>query len=327
MKYIYTKVSNQTGNLSDPYGNEGFFLFQILNTLKNIFGDRINFKESTAYFNNGGGAFPTNAEIDANENEEQSKVQNYTCDIIIDSRWALTLTIRFNISNNTYTNYTNSRNSITLNNVILNLNKDVSYNNNGSSYKASVFRRIYIKIIEQQNILLISFQNYNKNSVVNISILKNTNSYSLNLTNLSPAAANINAYPQLFFLVNNTYTEMTYDKTENATTTTGNILKLNNRFYYNYNVNNDNKVEIAQGKLALINNATAGISNTVFTVYSNLYDCSYLPSNLFYTINDEKYYALNNYTLVKVNNGLQQVNTLIQQTTSSTPSQPEPEGE
>lgn len=325
MKYIYTKVSNQTGNLSDPYGNEGFFLFQILNTLKNIFGDRINFEENATYFNNGRGAFPTNAEIDANENEEQSKVQNYKCDITIDSHWALTLTIRFG-SNNTYTN---SRNNIILKNVILNSSREIGYINSSSScnYKASVSRQIYIKIIEQQNILLISFQNYNKNSVFNISILKNTNSYSFNLTSFGLTSANINAYPQLFFLVNNTYTEMTYDKTKNAITTTGNILKLNNKFYYNYNVNNENKVEIAQGKLALINNATAGISNTVFTVYSNLYDCSYLPSNLFYTINEEEYYALNNYTLVKVNNGLQQVNTLIQQTTSSTPSQPEPEGE
>ena len=139
-------------------------------------------------------------------------------------------------------------------------------------------------------------------------MLKNNDLCALSLVTLS-SSSSINAPISKIFLSNNVYTQ--YELGPQPNISSGPALKINDRFLYNCNINNNNKVEIASGKKALLNNGVEGINNTVVTTFSSLYDCSYLPADLVYTINGEEYLALNNYTLLKINNGVSNVETLV----------------
>ena len=140
-------------------------------------------------------------------------------------------------------------------------------------------------------------------------MLKNNDLCALSLVTSTSSSSIINAPISKIFLSNNVYTQ--YELGPQPNISSGPALKINDRFLYNCNINNNNKVEIASGKKALLNNGVEGINNTVVTTFSNLYDCSYLPADLVYTINGEEYLALNNYTLLKINNGVSNVETLV----------------
>ena len=327
MKYIFKTITNEIGDASRTSGNEGFFYFQILKTLKTIFGNRISFEESTPYFTNSMNHvnnenqmdFPSNESncFPSNEQAESEKdnIQNYKCSIVIDGIWSFLLK-----------RDSSSSNSTGLNLSVPGISSTSGTNVSSSSnilYTSLSLRKIYIKIIEQENFLSISFQRYSSHSVFNIFVLKNNDLCALSLVTLSSTnLSSINAPISKIFLSNNVYTQ--YELGPQPNISSGPALKINDRFLYNCNINNNNKVEIASGKKALLNNGVEGINNTVVTIFSNLYDCSYLPADLVYTINGEEYLALNNYTLLKINNGVSNVETLVQQTT---PSESEPEGE
>lgn len=326
MKYIFKTITNEIGDASGTKGNEGFFYFQVLKTLKTIFGNRISFEESTPYFTNSmahvnnenqmdfpsneSNCFPSNEQAES----EKNNIQNYNCSIVIDGIWSFLLKRDGSSSSTTGLKLsvpgisTTSGTSVTSSSNI--------------SYTILDLRKIYIKIMEQENFLSISFQNYNSQSVFNIIVLKNNDLCALSLTALSVSSSNVNAPISKIFLSNNVY--MQYELGPQPNISSGPALKINNRFQYNCNINNNNKVEMASGKKVLLKNGVEGVNNTVVTTFSNLYDCSYLPADLVYTINGEEYLALNNYTLLKINNGVSNVETLVQQTT---PSESEPEGE
>lgn len=326
MKYIFKTITNEIGDASGTKGNEGFFYFQILKTLKIIFGNRISFEESTPYFTNSmnhvnnenqmdfpsneSNCFPSNEQFES----ERDNIQNYNCSIVIDGTWSFLLKRESKSSSTTGLN-------LSVPGISATSGTGVTSSSN-ISYTILDLRKIYIKIMEQENFLSISFQNYNSQSVFNIIVLKNNDLCALSLVTLSAGSSSANAPISNIFLSKNVY--MQYELGSQPNISSGPALKINNRFQYNCNINNNNKVEMASGKKVLLNKGVEGVNNTVVTTFSSLYDCSYLPADLVYTINGEEYLALNNYTLLKINNGVSNVETLVQQTT---PSESEPEGE
>lgn len=330
MKYIFKTITNEIGDASRTRGNEGFFYFQILKTLKIIFGNRISFEESTPYFTNSmnhvnnenqmdfpsneSNCFPSNEQVES----EKNNIQNYNCSIVIDGIWSFFLK-----RNNSTSTVLSTSGSLTLGvpGTVSTGSTNVSVVLS-TSYTSLNLRKIYIKIMEQENFLSISFQNYNSQSVFNIIVLKNNDLCALSVVTLVASSQAVNVPISQIFLSKNVY--MQYELGPQPNISSGPALKINNRFQYNCNINNNNKVEIASGKKVLLNNEVEGVNNTVVTTFSSLYDCSYLPADLVYTINGEEYLALNNYTLLKINNGVSNVETLVQQTT---PSESEPEGE
>lgn len=328
MKYIFKTITNEIGDASGTRGNEGFFYFQILKTLKIIFGNRISFEESTPYFTNSmnhvnnenqmdfpfneSNCFPSNEQAES----EKDNIQNYNCSIVIDGIWSFLLKRDGGTASNSTTGL-----NLSVPGISTTSGTSVTSSSN-IPYTSLDLRKIYIKIIEQENFLSISFQKYNSQSAFNIIVLKNNDLCALSLTALPSSSSNVNAPISKIFLSNNVYTQYKLGPQPNISS--GPALKINDRFLYNCNINNNNKVEIASGKKALLNKGVEGVNNTVVTTFSSLYDCSYLPADLVYTINGEEYLALNNYTLLKINNGVSNVETLVQQTT---PSESEPEGE
>ena len=157
MKYIFKTITNEIGDASGTRGNEGFFYFQVLKTLKTIFGNRISFEESTPYFTNSmahvnnenqsdfpsneSNCFPSNEQVGS----EKDNMQNYNCSIVIDGTWSFLLK-RYN--NNT----TALSKSGALNLSILGISSasgsNVSSCSSAMPYTSLDLRKICIKIIE-----------------------------------------------------------------------------------------------------------------------------------------------------------------------------------
>lgn len=328
MKYIFKTITNEIGDASGTRGNEGFFYFQVLKTLKIIFGNRISFEESTPYFTNSmthvnnenqsdfpsneSNCFPSNEQVES----EKNNIQNYNCSIVIDGTWSFLL----KRNNNTATALSNSSGLIlSISGISGNTGTPIAVIS-VASYTSLNLRKIYIKIMEQENFLSISFQNHSSQSVFNIIVLKNNDLCALSLVTLGASSTNVDVNISKIFLSNNVY--MQYELGSQPNISSGPTLKINNRFQYNCNINNNNKVEVASGKKVLLNNGVEGVNNTVVTTFSSLYDCSYLPADLVYTINGEEYLALNNYTLLKINNGFNKVQTLTETSQQPTPEEP-----
>ena len=307
MKYIDRVITNITDDPINNYGNEGYFCFQVLKAFKEIFGNRITFIETSndssfqGYFLNGNGAFPTNAEATANANNEQSNIGSYKCTMIIDNIWSLVFWAR--------NSYPGSFSSAYFKTPALdNSTWAVSAAGTNKSYTSLELRKIGLRIIEEQNFLWIGFLTYDGNLSQSIFCLKNNDFYIVARRSPSGGGAN-NGHPYLTFTTDLSYKNFTQEQLDD---TTNKNLKLYTKFSYNYNTNNNNQVEISPNKIALINDSVSNIENVVVTTFNNMRDCSYLPADMFYTIDNEQYYTLNNYTLIKVNNGVQQVDTLVQ---------------
>lgn len=303
MKYIDRVITNITNDPINNYGNEGYFCFQILKAFKEIFGNRITFIETSndssfqGYFLNGNGAFPTNAEVTANANNEQSNIGSYKCTMIIDNIWSLAFWAR--------SSYGPASSDVNFKTPALNDSTwyiATTYSN--PPYTSLSLRKIGLRIIEEQNFLWIGFITYTGELVQNIICLKNNDFY---IATKERTSSN-NGRPYLAFTTDLSYKNFTQEQVDETTNRT---LKVYTKFYYNYNTDNNNQVEISPNKIVL-NNNLSGINNLVVTTFDNMRDCSYLPADMFYTIDDEQYYTLNNYTLIKVNNGVQQVDTLVQ---------------
>lgn len=305
MKYIDRVITNITDDPINNYGNEGYFCFQILKAFKEIFGNRITFIETSndssfqGYFLNGNGAFPTNDEITANANNEQSNIGSYKCTMIIDNVWSLAFWARGS--------YSGTNSTVSFKAPALDSSWNVSVSG-GKSYTSLDLRKIGLRIIEEQNFLWIGFLTDGGNLSYSIICLKNNDFYIVAKKSISTSGAN-NGRPYLAFTTDLSYKNFTQEQLDD---TTNKNLKLYTKFSYNYNTNNNNQVEISPNKIALVNDPVSNIENVVVTTFNNMRDCSYLPADMFYTIDDEQYYTLNNYTLIKVNNGVQQVDTLVQ---------------
>lgn len=293
MKYISKNINTiQEGG---TYGNEADFVFKILETFDQIFGDRLTITQ------------PAGEEYYTQNIPFTSASTTYIATLTIDNKFSINLRLR----TGTGTIY-----GFALNVPIINSNyTSIDFSNSSTNFSTTTVNRNWqIKVIEDLNILIIQIGSYSATSSgksYTIICLKNDNIYSISQeSSLSYRFPNFSQY----FTTGRVFTEIASLDTASGTTFT-----LPIRFNYNRNINNNNEIEIISNKIAL---RTGDNTNTIYTTFSNLIDCSYVPENIFFTMNEEQYLSLNNYTLLKINDGFNIVDTLVE--TSSTPSDPEP---
>lgn len=292
MKYISKNINTiQEGG---TYGNEADFVLKILETFDQIFGDRLTITQ------------PTGEEYYTQNIPFTSASTTYVATLTIDNKFNIILRPRTS---------TSSTGSFSLNIPIINSTyTNLEFYSSMQSFASTTVNRNWqIKVIEDLNILIIQLGSYlstNDGKSYTIVCLKNDNLYSISQVILNYRFPNFSQY----FTTERTFTEIASLNTASGTTFT-----LPIRFNYNRNINDNNEIEIISNKIAL---KTGDTTNTVYTTFSNLIDCSYVPENIFFTMNEEQYLSLNNYTLLKINDGFNIVDTLVE--TSSTPSEPEP---
>ena len=157
MKYIFKTITNEIGDASGTKGNEGFFYFQVLKTLKTIFGNRISFEESTPYFTNSmnhvnnenqmdfpsneSNCFPSNDQVES----EKNNIQNYNCSIVIDGIWSFLLK-RNNASSTVLSN--SSGFSLSISGISSSSSSTPIQTISPTPYTSLGLRKIYIKIME-----------------------------------------------------------------------------------------------------------------------------------------------------------------------------------
>lgn len=282
MKYISKNINTiQEGG---TYGNEADFVLKILETFDQIFGDRLTITQSAG---------------------EEYYTQNIPF-TSASTTYVATLTIdnKFNINLKPRTS-TSSTGSFSLNIPIINSTyTNLEFYSSMQSFASTTVNRNWqIKVIEDLNILIIQLGSYlstNDGKSYTIVCLKNDNLYSISQVVLNYRFPNFSQY----FTTGRTFTEIASLNTASETTFT-----LPVRLNYNRNINDNNEIEIISNKIAL---KTGDTTNTVYTTFSNLIDCSYVPENVFFTMNEEQYLSLNNYTLLKINNGFNIVDTLVE---------------
>ena len=292
MKYISKNIN--TIQEGDTYGNEADFVLKILETFDQIFGDRLTITQ------------PAGEEYYTQNIPFTSASTTYIATLTIDNKFSINLRPRTGTSNTYY---------FSLNIPIINSNyTSIDFSSSSNNFSATTVNRNWqIKVIEDLNILIIQIGNYSSTSTgksYTIICLKNDNIYSISQEILSYRFPDFSQY----FTTGRVFTEIASLNTASGTTFT-----LPIRFNYNRNINDNNEIEIISNKIAL---RTGDNTNTIYTTFSNLIDCSYVPENIFFTMNEEQYLSLNNYTLLKINDGFNIVDTLVE--TSSTPSEPEP---
>lgn len=293
MKYISKNINTiQEGG---TYGNEADFVFKILETFDQIFGDRLTITQ------------PAGEEYYTQNIPFTSASTTYIATLTIDNKFSINLRPRTGTSNAYY---------FALNVPIINSNyNNIDFSYNSASFSATTVNRNWqIKVIEDLNILIIQIGSYSdtrSGKSYTIICLKNDNTYSISQEFFSSYR-----FPNFsqYFTTGRVFTEIASLNTASGTTFT-----LPIRLNYNRNINDNNEIEIISNKIAL---RTGDNTNTIYTTFSNLIDCSYVPENIFFTMNEEQYLSLNNYTLLKINDGFNIVDTLVE--TSSTPSEPEP---
>ena len=293
MKYISKNINTiQEGG---TYGNEADFVLKILETFDQIFGDRLAITQ------------PAGEEYYTQNIPFTSASTTYIATLTIDNKFSIILRPRTSTSSTT---------SFALNIPIINSNyTNIDFSGSSNNFSATTVNRNWqIKVIEDLNILIIQIGSYSSStytgSSYTIICLKNDNIYSISQASLSYRFPDFSQY----FTTGRVFTEIASLNTASGTTFT-----LPIRFNYNRNINDNNEIEIISNKIAL---RTGDNTNTIYTTFSNLTDCSYVHENIFFTMNEEQYLSLNNYTLLKINDGFNIVDTLVE--TSSTPSEPEP---
>ena len=292
MKYISKNINTiQEGG---TYGNEADFVLKILETFDQIFGDRLTITQ------------PAGEEYYTQNIPFTSASTTYVATLTIDNKFNINLKPRTS---------TSSTGSFSLNIPIINSTyTNLEFYSSMQSFASTTVNRNWqIKVIEDLNILIIQLGSYlstNDGKSYTIVCLKNDNLYSISQVILNYRFPNFSQY----FTTGRTFTEIASLNTASETTFT-----LPVRFNYNRNINSNNEIEIISNKIAI---KTGDTTNTVYTTFSNLIDCSYVPENVFFTMNEEQYLSLNNYTLLKINDGFNIVDTLVE--TSSAPSEPEP---
>lgn len=294
MKYISKNINTiQEGG---TYGNEADFVLKILETFDQIFGDRLTITQ------------PAGEEYYTQNIPFTSASTTYIATLTIDNKFSINLRPRTGTSNSNIYYFA-------LNVPIINSNyNNIDFSYNSASFSTTTVNRNWqIKVIEDLNILIIQIGSYSdtrSGKSYTIICLKNDNTYSISQECLSYRFPDFSQY----FTTGRVFTEIASLNTASGTTFT-----LPIRLNYNRNINDNNEIEIISNKIAL---RTGDNTNTIYTTFSNLTDCSYVPENIFFTMNEEQYLSLNNYTLLKINDGFNIVDTLVE--TSSTPSEPEP---
>ena len=182
----------------------------------------------------------------------------------------------------------------------------IYFTNSSSLFSDVANRNINLKIFEEKNILFIqilpSTTASNKKSLI-LCVLKDNDE---NIFALSSIRLNSNSQFSDFFLDSNNYMNLQ----------TGELFTLPSLLKYSYEQGSTTLDIIPNKKAFLVNDSN------IYANFTNLLDCSNIAANQFFTLNEQQYCSLNNYTLLKINNGFNKVQTLTETSQQPTPEEP-----
>ena len=290
MEYVSKSITNFDSG-KNQVGNEAVFIHNILLAFKEAFGNRVVITEENDNYT-------TNYENITTGNA------NYYATFNIDNKITIKMVPRSSSGA--------SRISIfyflisTLGESSPSSTHGIYFTNSSSLFSDVANRNINLKIFEEKNILFIqilcSTTSSNKKSLI-LCVLKDNDE---NIFALSSIRLNSNPQFSDFFLDSNNYMNLQ----------TGELFTLPSLLKYSY--------EQGSTTLDIIPNKKAFLGNSVniYTNFTNLLDCSNIAANQFFTLNEQQYCSLNNYTLLKINNGFNKVQTLTETSQQPTPEEP-----
>ena len=270
MKYFNTTITNS--------GKEIDYVKAFVAAIKNVLGSRVTLieQEGKEY-------------IQGNVTPPTSIASGYGFDLILDNKLTISFTRSGTSGINGYriqiplldsTNYTSVYWSPT---------------SSSQGWNVSGTRSQTIKGIQTDNLLIFSIianagYTSNAKSSFTFIILQNTDTYSA--CTVKRSVGDIPSTP----LSNMFTTSLIFQEISGLDTLSGNSFTLVNRFPYNYNTDFTSKeVEIRQGKVAVLQNTTNKV-----TIFNDLFDSSIITEGLFMTLNNQRYYTLNQHTLVNI---------------------------
>lgn len=291
MEYVSKSITNFDSG-KNQVGNEAVFIHNILLAFKEAFGNRIVITEendnyTTNYENiiTGNGDYYATFNID-NKITIKMVPRASSGTSRISTFYFLISTLGESSTSSTY---------------------GLNFANSSPLFSDITNRNINLKIFEEKNILFIQIlssssitTSSNKKSLI-LCVLKDNDENIFALSSIRP----LNSDPQFsdFFLDSNNYMNLQ----------TGELFTLPSLLKYSY--------EQGSTTLDIIPNKKAFLGNSVniYANFTNLLDCSNIAANQFFTLNEQQYCSLNNYTLLKINNGFNKVQTLTETSQQSEP--------
>ena len=291
MEYVSKSITNFDSG-KNQVGNEAVFIHNILLAFKEAFGNRIVITEENDNYT-------TNY-----ENITTGNI-NYYATFNIDNKITIKMVPRISTGTSGITMFYFLIS--TLGESSASSTYGINFTNSSLLFNAITNRNINLKIFEEKNILFIQIlssssitTSSNKKSLI-LCILKDNDENIFALSSIRP----LNSNPQFsdFFLDSNNYMNLQ----------TGELFTLPSLLKYSY--------EQGSTILDIIPNKKAFLGNSVniYANFTNLLDCSNIAANQFFTLNEQQYCSLNNYTLLKINNGFNKVQTLTETSQQSEP--------
>lgn len=294
MEYVSKSITNFNSE-KNQVGNEAVFIHNILLAFKEAFGNRIVITEENDNYT-------TNYENITTGNGDYYATFNIDNKITIkmvprpSSGVSRISTFYFLIS--------------TLGESSTSSSYGLNIANSSPLFSDITNRNINLKIFEEKNILFIQIlssssitTSSNKKSLI-LCVLKDNDENIFALSSIRLNSSN----PQFsdFFLDSNNYMNLQ----------TGELFTLPSLLKYSY--------EQGSTTLDIIPNKKAFLGNNIniYANFTNLLDCSNIAANQFFTLNEQQYCSLNNYTLLKINNGFNKVQTLTETSQQPTPEEP-----
>ena len=295
MEYVSKSITNFDSG-KNQVGNEAVFIHNILLAFKEAFGNRIVITEENDNYT-------TNYENITTGNA------NYYATFNIDNKITIKMIPRVSsgasrISMFHFLISTLGESSVSSSTYGINFTTNYSL-----LFSDITNRNINLKIFEEKNILFIQIlssssitTSSNKKSLI-LCVLKDNDENIFALSSIR-----LNSDPQFsdFFLDSNNYMNLQ----------TGELFTLPSLLKYSYE-QGSTTLDIIPNKKAFLGN-----SANIYTNFTNLLDCSNIAANQFFTLNEQQYCSLNNYTLLKINNGFNKVQTLTETSQQPTPEEP-----
>ena len=293
MEYVSKSITNFDSG-KNQVGNEAVFIHNILLAFKEAFGNRIVITEENDNYT-------TNYENIITGNGD------YYATFNIDNKITIKMIPR--TSSGTRISMFHFLISTLGESSVSSSTYGINFTNYSLFFSDITNRNINLKIFEEKNILFIQIlssssittSSYKKSLI--LCVLKDNDENIFALSSIR-----LNSDPQFsdFFLDSNNYMNLQ----------TGELFTLPSLLKYSYE-QGSTTLDIIPNKKAFLGN-----SANIYTNFTNLLDCSNIAANQFFTLNEQQYCSLNNYTLLKINNGFNKVQTLTETSQQPTPEEP-----
>ena len=295
MEYVSKSITNFDSG-KNQVGNEAVFIHNILLAFKEAFGNRVVITEENDNYT-------TNYENITTGNGD------YYATFNIDNKITIKMVPRSSSGA--------SRISIfyflisTLGESSPSSTYGINFANSSPLFSDVANRNINLKIFEEKNILFIQI-------LSSSSITSSNNKKSLILCVLKDNDENIFALSSIRLNSSNPqFSDFFLDSSNNyMNLQTGELFTLPSLLKYSYE-QGSTTLDIIPNKKAFLEN-----SGNIYANFTNLLDCSNIAANQFFTLNEQQYCSLNNYTLLKINNGFNKVQTLTETSQQPTPEEP-----